>query len=371
MSYTHHNTAFNKFLGNDGKGTFFKSYSHATELYVSDNYARAPKLGFLYFVSFNINPTALANSYWPKNGQQDVGLLVKKVDQPKFKIATETINQYNRKTNVQTKITYEPISIEFHDDNSEITNNLWINYYKYYYEDSNYNKDGVAFSDTKFNIDNFRYGLDNGQTVPFFDSVDIFVLHQGKFTQMTIKNPLITQWDHDSLNQSEGTKILQNKMTLAYESVYYSTGEIVPGSTPNGFAARYYDNVHSPLRVGTELNPNGTSVGPNDVYGKAKIAENISAIPPNSGPSLSQLDKAQAQQIPRYGAPAPMAAGTNGVPLIPVYGAPNPIGAGTVGLGYQPPSGFRIFGLNLWYGHGGIHGKVNVAAGPINLVLKK
>ena len=363
--------SFNNFLSNDGQGTVFKSYSHATGLYLDNNFARTPKLGFLYFVSFNINPKALANAYWPNNGQQDVGLLVKKVDQPKFKIATETINQYNRKTNIQTKITYEPITIEFHDDNSEITNNLWINYYKYYYEDSNYRANGQAFGDTKFDVNDFRYGLDNGQTVPFFDSVDIFVLHQGKFTQMRIDNPLITAWDHDSLNQSEGTKVLQNKMTLAYENVYYSTGSIVPGETPNGFAARYYDNVHSPIRAGTQLNPNGTAVGPNDVYGPAQAAANISAIPPNSGPSLSQLDKAQAQQIPRYGAPAPMAAGTNGTPLIPVYGSPNPIGAGTVGLGNQAPSGFRIFGLNLWYGHGGIHGKVNVAAGPINLVLKR
>jgi len=371
MSYAHHNTAFNNFLGNDGKGTFFKSYSHATELYVSDNYARAPKLGFLYFVSFNINQEALANASWPKNGQQDVGLLVKKVDQPKFKLSTETINQYNRKTNVQTKITYEPITLEFHDDNSEITNNLWINYYKYYYEDSNYRNGMLAYDDTKYSSTYYRYGLDNNQTVPFFDTVDIFVLHQGKFTQMTIANPLITSWDHDSLDQTNGTKTLQNKMTLAYENVYYKTGEIVPGESPNGFAARYYDNVHSPIKAGSQKNPNGTAVGPADVYGKAKTAANISAIPPNSGPNLSQLDKAQAQQIPRYGAPAPMAAGTNGTPLIPVYGAPNPIGAGAVGLGYQPPSGFRIFGLNLWYGKGGIHGKVNVAAGPVNLVLKK
>ena len=110
--------SFNNFLTNNGNGVAFKSYSHATKLYVDDNFARAPKFGFLYFVSFNINAPALSGSYWPANGQQDVGLLVKKVDQPKFKIATETINQYNRKTNIQTKITYEPVSIEFHDDNS-------------------------------------------------------------------------------------------------------------------------------------------------------------------------------------------------------------------------------------------------------------
>lgn len=475
-------TAFNNFLSNRAGGaskfTNFKSYTHATKLYVDNNFARAPKLGFLYFVSFNINSAAIKN--WPNDGQRDVGLLVKKADQPKFKIATETINQYNRKTNVQTKITYEPISIEFHDDNSEITNNLWINYFKYYYEDSNYRQGMMAYGDTKYGSTYYRYGLDNNQDEPFFESVDIFVLHQHKFTQITIENPLITAWDHDSLSQSEGTKVLQNKMTLAYENVYYKTGEIVPGSSPDGFAAKYYDNVASPLQAG-KRNPDGTQVSINDVFGKPQPASNISPIPTKSGPSLSQLDKVKAQQPPRYGAPQASQAG-KGIPIIPTYkipnqigvgtvglttknpsyaasvlgvgtgltsdqptyvapvmgegtgitttqptyavgtvgadhgwpqnvqptittlgagtsaiqstlptyasstigagvagiqsyipayGAPAPMGAGTLGVGYLPPSGFRIFGLNLWYGHGGIHGKVNIGAGPINLVLRK
>ena len=366
--------SFNNFLSNQSNAspsyTNFKSYSHATGLYVDGNFARAPKLGFLYYVSFNINPGVVRS--WPANGQQDVGLLVKKVDQPKFKVATETVNQYNRKTNIQTKITYEPISIEFHDDNSDITNNLWTNYFKYYYRDSNWTNSkspNPAFTDNKYNTSDYQYGLySNRMGSSFFESIDIFVLHQHKFSQIRIVNPLITSWDHDSLDQTNGTKILQNKMSVAYEAVYYYTGNIVPGDTPNGFAARYYDNVQSPLQAGRP-NLDGSQIGISDIYGNAQAAETVSNIPPNSGPSISQLDKAQAQQIPRYGAPTPMTA--NGSPMIPVYGSPNPIGAGTVGLGYQPPSGFRIFGLNLWYGHGGIHGKVNVAAGPVNLVLKK
>ena len=78
--------SFNNFLTNNGNGVAFKSYSHATKLYVDDNFARAPKFGFLYFVSFNINAPALSNSNWPANGQQDVGLLVKKVDNPNLKL---------------------------------------------------------------------------------------------------------------------------------------------------------------------------------------------------------------------------------------------------------------------------------------------
>ena len=56
---------------------------------------------------------------------------------PKFKITTDTVNQYNRKAVVQTKLTYEPITITFHDDMANATTDLWKNYYQYYYADPN------------------------------------------------------------------------------------------------------------------------------------------------------------------------------------------------------------------------------------------
>ena len=52
---------FTNFLGGVGAGIFgnsaqMKDYNHASRLYVADTYARAPKLGFLYFVSFTNFP---------------------------------------------------------------------------------------------------------------------------------------------------------------------------------------------------------------------------------------------------------------------------------------------------------------------------
>jgi Uma2 family endonuclease len=48
--------------------------------------------------------------------------------------------------------------------------------------------------------------------VNFFDSIDIFVLHKKRFTQVTLVNPKITDWIHDSLSQEESGRILSNKM---------------------------------------------------------------------------------------------------------------------------------------------------------------
>lgn len=263
-----------------------KDYQHASRLYVDDTYAYAPKVGFLYYVAFNISSSAILDKTWEARSVSDVGLLVKKIDLPKFNITTETLNQYNRKTVVQNKINYSPVSIDFHDDNADIINNLWINYYRYYYADSTYggsikgesirNESPAAYRDTKFGTIDYQYGRYdyNGTLEPFLMSVDIYVLHQGQFTQITLLNPKVSEWSHDSLNQAEGAKILQNRMTLAYESVLYNQGQIVPGQNPEGFAAVYYDKTPSPLVVGgnSQNQPNySSSPTAFDQPGKARI----------------------------------------------------------------------------------------------------
>ena len=350
-------SAFTNFLSNNGNGVNFKSYAHATGLYVDGNFARAPKLGFLYFIAFNITPGVVIDQQWlNSDGIYDAGMLVKKIDMPKFKITTETINQYNRKANIQTKLNYDPVSIEFHDDNSEITNGLWKNYYKYYYTDSNYGDTtgGInAFNDNKYDLRGKSYGLNNFQDKPFFDSIDIYVLHQGRFTQMRLINPMISSWEHDTVDQSIGNKVLQNKMSVVYENVLYYQGNIVEGTAPGRFASKYYDKKPSPLQVGSNpepLNAQEQVFGPKWTPAPKPIPSYPSPTTPFSN---SQLNKAAVQRGP---APA----------------MPRPIGSASVGLtSGQRPGGFRIAGINLWYGHGGLHGRSVIQAGPIRLVLKK
>jgi hypothetical protein len=291
-------------------------------------------------------------------------MLVKRIDMPKFKIATETVNQYNRKTKIQTKIDYEAVNVEFHDDNSEITNNLWTHYYKYYYADSNYGDaagDGgtsPAFGDTKYSQSGNTYGFDTPKKIPFFRSIDIYILHRGNFTKITLVNPIISSWDHDSLEQSGTSKILQNKMSVVYEDVFYNYGTIKESEGAGRYSAIYYDNEPGPLAVGGSI---GNSI-PGAIPDKAAVfgppQDNPKPIPQYPAPrapdfSQSQINKANTQ-------------------MPPSYNTPRPIGAGTVGLGQaQRPSGFSISGISIWSGYGGLHGKAVVQAGPIRLVLKK
>lgn len=312
-------SSFNNFLSAYGP-TMFKSYNHATRLYVDNKFARSPKLGFLYFVVFNIRRTAILDSVWAENPRTDVGLLVNKIDMPKFKISSETLNQYNRKTVIQSKLEYQPVSINFHDDNSEITNGLWKNYYKYYYADSLYGDNAKnvgngfidGFGDTKYQLADNAYGLSNKQKLPFFESIDIYVLHQGKFTEIRLINPLVTSWDHDSLDQSQGNKILNNRMTVLYENVIYKQGKIDKQINPPGFAAKYYDNIPSSIVVGGSLinaglASKGLSPGETEIFRyDSKNNPNFTVPPaqPDSGLSQSQKDKAAVQAQGSYASPS-------------------------------------------------------------------
>lgn len=254
--------AFTNFLGDvasgvlDGAGDAnLRDFQHANRLFVSDGFARAPKLGFLYYVGFNINDVALKSSPWLNRSKPHIGLLVKKIDQPKFSATVETVNQYNRKKLVQTSIKYLPVSVEFHDDNSNITTNLWKAYYQYYFADGNYGgakSFPEAFADTKYEFKDYSYGLDTSRDVPFFKSIDIYALHQHRYTQYTLINPLITEWSHDSLDSGEAGRILANKMTVSYEAVLYNTelSNKVKKDSPPGFGKYYYDQTPSPLRSG-------------------------------------------------------------------------------------------------------------------------
>lgn len=280
--------AFTNFLGGVVSGIFgdsgdLKDYQHADRLYVKNTYARAPKVGFLYFVSFNINRNAIIDKNWDqRKGYRDVGLLVRRLDLPRFSVSSETLNQYNKKTIVHTKISYSNIVIDFHDDNSNLTTDLWKNYYNYYFRDGIYGNTSSKikpkeYADTKYGTSDYAYGFDSYQSFPFLDSTDIYVLHKGKgpqdFTQYTLINPKITEWVHSDLNQDEGNKIMSSRMTLSYEAVTYKTGKIVKNKSPEGFAPVYYDTSPSPLSIsggipGTLFGDNGIIAGAGQVFGE-------------------------------------------------------------------------------------------------------
>jgi hypothetical protein len=282
--------------GYTNQGTMH-DYQHASRLYLDDTFALAPKTSWIYYVVFSINPAAISEVQWNEQKRgYEAGMLVKAVDLPKFKIQVETLNQYNRKTLIQQKITYEPINLTFHDDMSNVTNSLWVNYFRYYYRDTWHGQtvrtsnqlganDRVRadYGNTKYSTGPTtalpdgrpggagKFGLNNNQSVPFFNAVTLYQLNAKRFTSYILVNPLIQNWEHDQLDQSQGSKFAQSKCTLGYETVFYGEGRVARDN-PTGFATFHYDLTPSPLSIAgggnsTLFGPGGLLQGTQDLFG--------------------------------------------------------------------------------------------------------
>lgn len=273
------------FFGADG----LKDYSHAAKTFRTNGYELSPRYKFLFHVFFTINTgqiPALQNAFG--DGEvATVGLMVKTVQLPTYTINVETMNQYNRKRLVQTKIDYNPVQIVFNDDQSDLIRNMWYNYYRYYYKDSTYNYDNSAsINGTIGRLQNLQNGFNYntrdiyensrqvgdwgyvgegyqdgitsiGQSLgsdnkpPFFRDIKIYGLSQKKFASYVLINPIITNWDHDIYDYSQGGGTMQNTMTIRYETVKYYNGYVggnQPSSTVVGFAdPNHYDVTRSAL----------------------------------------------------------------------------------------------------------------------------
>jgi hypothetical protein len=83
--------------------------------------------------------------------------------------------------------------------------------------------------------------------MPFFKSITIYQLARRDWVAYTLVNPLLTSWDHGNV-ASSGSEFNENTISVAYEAVHYSSGNVA-NDTPAGFADQSvgYDVTPSPL----------------------------------------------------------------------------------------------------------------------------
>lgn len=252
-------------------------FQHASRLYVDDGLRLAPKAKFLYHVQFEVNTTAkgILPALFEKGATtNEIGMLVKRADLPKFSANVETRKKYNRQKNFQTSISYDPVNIEFHDDNQGLTTALLQAYYRYYFADGNQQKDnGRAYATSPHSTyeglsrNQYKFGMDvNNPGVPFFKSIKISTLSRKEYLTHTLVNPILTNWSHDTVDNSDGAGTMSNSIQVAYESVFYEQGPVSIGADgdPTGFGQDHYDTTPSPITL-----EGGGSLGLGGTIGKA------------------------------------------------------------------------------------------------------
>jgi hypothetical protein len=262
---------------------YLRDARHASKVFTTNAFELKPRYKFLFHVSFTLNVQEIP-ALKGAMGLDDItnlSYVVKTVDLPKYTIANETLNQYNRKRVVQTKINYDPVSIVFHDDGGDVVRNMWYNYYSYYYKDPTqqyldannqngslgpsanrqagfgYNardiySDNRQVNDWGYIGESFSDGTSSASgKPPFFRDIRIYGMDQHKYAEYVLINPIITSWAHDQYNYSEGSGTMQNTMSIAYETVKYYSGAIGssrPDANVQGFAnPSHYDTVTSPI----------------------------------------------------------------------------------------------------------------------------
>jgi len=272
---------FKGFAGTDS----LRDYSHASKVFTTNSYELKPRFKFLFHVLFTPNVDqipALRNvPIFQAQNIPNLSLVVKTIDLPKYTIEHEVLNQYNRKRIVQKSIKYDPINVTFHDDSGDNIREMWYQYFSYYYNDPrqqylanvpttngsfglvqqkqngfNYNERDIYEQNRIGNVNDWGFigesYLDGTSTAngkpPFFKDIQIFGFDQHKYARYVLINPLITNWSHDQYAYEDGAGIMQNSMTIQYETVKYFNGALgKPDRNVTWPDEAHYDTRRSPL----------------------------------------------------------------------------------------------------------------------------
>lgn len=220
--------------------------AHASLAFTKGNFAIAPRFEHLFHVVFNFteegrNELRKLGSF---DDRRDYSILVKSVDLPSFTINVQEYNQYNRRVQAQHRITYETVTVVFHDDAQNKILRLWNAYYQAYFKDPTYDQSDFDRDDRYAPRQRERWGQAT-PTFRFFEDVKIYTLHQKKFAEYTLINPIINDFRHGRHNYYTN-EIREHQMSFSYEGVKYRTG-VVNGSLPIGFPdSALYDTLPSP-----------------------------------------------------------------------------------------------------------------------------
>lgn len=215
---------------------------HGHNVGYGQKYDKAPRFKNQFFVHFQFAPQVSFNT--GNDFVKGVSYRVISFDAPKFDIETETLNQYNKRRIIPTKINFNPVNISFHDDKTATVQSFWTFIYQYYFKDGAYGKgDGgqktpVSYTvdtSTKINeevdrglvktalpYDYFGYNLHNKETQPnLFKFISLYLVANQKYTRIDLVNPYLSNFAHDTFSQEEHSTHAQLTTTWTPETVVY------------------------------------------------------------------------------------------------------------------------------------------------------
>ena len=257
------------------QGFALRDYHHAAKTFTQEpGYTKTPYTGFNFHVSLSFN-----NLLGRLRGieTKDISVLVKSTDLPETQFETETLNQYNRKRIINKRVVYQPIKLEFHDDIANNIRNMWIAYNQHYNADSNHSINSTwNIDDVYANYSlNRRYGLDNGNSLPFINKIEIFSMGNSEYSKMLLVNPVINSAQFSDHEYSDAAKTMSMSLTIEYENIIYSAGTTDQISDFGKNNPENYDQNESSLEE-TNLNARMSNVSINRSSGnKSTVPDTV------------------------------------------------------------------------------------------------
>ena len=196
----------------------------------AESWNGVPKSKFLFYVRFmRSGATGGTGGTTAVDWSKGVGLTVKIVDRPKVAFDTQTLNQYNKKRVVQSRVEYSPLTIRFHDTVDSKVFNMFEEYFRFYYSDPR------APGDTAWTWDinapsmvgpgSGRWGFNppnvEANNSYFFSRMEIYQLYAGQYSQFDIINPKIVSFDPDEMDYTNGGATHEITMSLQFEGIVY------------------------------------------------------------------------------------------------------------------------------------------------------
>ena len=278
---------FSNFLHGLAEGDTVKDYRHASNLFSHDNFRLAPKYRHLFHCNIILNKS-VASAFFDQN---EVSFMVKTITLPAASFETNEIRQYNRKAYSYTGITYEPVSITLHDDNSNNVRNFLANVYNYYIDDGNKpigkrnirNANGLRDSMQPNQSSGGSWGLDSSFTRSYglnlIQSIEIYSLTKGKGALYTLHNPVVSSFGHGSHDVADGVSPNESTLVVQYDSFTYDDVSI---SQVKNFGQGFYDRAPSTLSGGgrgsnSVIGPGGMFDKGMDVFGNLKSGNILGA----------------------------------------------------------------------------------------------
>jgi hypothetical protein len=244
-----------------------RDWQHASKIFTPGSFALVPKFSFNFYVYFDYDPQPFGLQT-PTASAQLIGALCKSAQLPKFTFEHKTLNAYNRADKIQTKVKYEPVTLKFHDDSSDVIRNFWYDYYSFFYRDADYSPE-IYQMKTKYherqkdkwgytprpeangyingfggvNVQNGGLGETNYNPLR---AIRIYSMSRKNFSEYVLLNPMITSFQHGE-HQMEGSGLMEHQMTIEYQAVKYYKGKVSEQEFSSSFLL-LYDQTKSPLQ---------------------------------------------------------------------------------------------------------------------------